>query len=476
MTVFALRKRACSALKPSSDKEPAMEKFIPCRSGIDIGKGFNTLTGEARGVAVGGEISEASTPGQTVKSDSRIVESQEQMNEALDVSVAVSGHYGLFSAEGRFGLSQQSSYTSQSTYVVARCTVENAFRSFARPALLPEAGERLRSGGPDAFKEGFGDSFVQGLRGGGELYAVFQLTSSSSDEQKSIAASLSASVQGLFAGGSLDTSVSSMKNTSSKLSSMSVLFYQRAGTDNSIAPVGSPEEIMKRLKDFPTIARAAPVGYIAQLIDYQVLALPQFDAVGYQQRLEALQDYAQLKMKYLGIRSEIDLVRRNPILFLEEPAHTDGALAKAYDLYTNAVNMLNRHGRKVANKEIEPTLFDPGAYDPSLRELPIFFFKKKAPPEDQVAVPNVAGQPVASAQAAIKAAGLNPTSNAVSVPKEANAILNIITKQAPLPGTEIPKGSSVVLEYNYVPSDRFKWQAIRVQPTAAASRMYAVNR
>jgi hypothetical protein len=54
-----------------------MEKFIPCRSGIDIGKGFNTLTGEARGVAVGGEITEATTPGQTVKSDSRIVESQE---------------------------------------------------------------------------------------------------------------------------------------------------------------------------------------------------------------------------------------------------------------------------------------------------------------------------------------------------------------------------------------------------------------
>jgi hypothetical protein len=267
-----------------------MEKFIPCRSGIDIGKGFNTLTGEARGVAVGGNISEATTPGQTVKSDARIVESQEQMNEALDVSVAVSGHYGLFSAEGRFGLSQQCSYTSQSTYVVARCTVENAFKSFARPTLLPEAADRLRDSGPDAFKEGYGDSFVQGLRGGGELYAVFQLTSSSSAEQKSIAASVSASVQGLFAGGSLDTSVSSMKNTSSRLSSMNVLFYQRAGTDDSIAPVGSPEEIMKRLKDFPTIARAAPVGYIAQLIDYQVLALPPFDAVGYQQRLEALQD------------------------------------------------------------------------------------------------------------------------------------------------------------------------------------------
>jgi hypothetical protein len=453
-----------------------MEKFIPCRSGIDIGKGFNTLTGEARGVAVGGNISEATTPGQTVKSDARIVESQEQMNEALDVSVAVSGHYGLFSAEGRFGLSQQCSYTSQSTYVVARCTVENAFKSFARPTLLPEAADRLRDSGPDAFKEGYGDSFVQGLRGGGELYAVFQLTSSSSAEQKSIAASVSASVQGLFAGGSLDTSVSSMKNTSSRLSSMNVLFYQRAGTDDSIAPVGSPEEIMKRLKDFPTIARAAPVGYIAQLIDYQVLALPPFDAVGYQQRLEALQDYAQLKMKYLGIRSEIDLVRRNPNLFVENPAHSDSALGKAYDLYTSAVNMLNRHGRKVANREIEPILFDPGAYDPALRELPIFMFQKKAPAEDQVAVPNVAGLSVAAAQQAIKAAGLNPTSNAISVPKESNAILNVIGKQVPLPGTQVPKGSSVVIEYNYVASDRFKWAVTRVHATAAVSRLAVVNR
>ena len=452
-----------------------MEKFIPCRPGIDVGRGFNTLTGEVRGVAVTGAVGDATTSGQTVKADAKIVESQEQLMEALDVSVEVSGHYGLFSADGRFGLAQQSSYTSQSTYVVARCTVENAFRSFTLPKVSDEAAQRLRDDGPDAFKIGYGDCFVQGLRNGGELYAVFQLTSESSSEQKKIAASLSASVQGVFAGGSVDASVSDFKSSASKLSSLSVLFYQRAGTGDSISPVTSPDEIMKRLHAFPTIAHDSPIGYIAQMVDYQVLALPSFDEVGYAQRIEALQDYAQLKMKYLGIRAEIDLVRRNPDLFVQDAGYTDQSLSGAFDTYTLAVNMLNRHARRVANKEIEPSLFDPPTYDARLKDLPLFVFKKKAAPtSDQISVPNVGGMSVSVAQKALRDVGLNPVSNAISVSAGQAGGLDVITQQAPLPGVSATKGSTVVITYNYVASDRFKrW--LTVDRTVQVGRFAVVR-
>jgi hypothetical protein len=256
-----------------------MERFIPARPGIDIGSGFNVLTGEVRGIAVGGDIGVATSSGQVVKSEATVVESQEQMVESLNVSVETSGHYGLFSAEGRFGLAQQSSFTSQSTYVVAKCVVENAFRSFIRPAILPEAAQRMRDEGPEAFKIGYGDSFVRGMRTGGELYAVFQLTSKSTEEQKSVAVSLQAEVQGLLAGGSVESSMDHLQRSSAKVSSMSVLFYQRAGRDDSISPVTTPQEITRRLTDFPAIANSAAEGYLAQIVDYQVLALPKFDEV-----------------------------------------------------------------------------------------------------------------------------------------------------------------------------------------------------
>jgi hypothetical protein len=446
-----------------------MERFIPCRPGIDLGYGFNTLTGEVRGVSVGGEIAESTLSGQVASADAKVIESQEQLTESLDVSVEASGHYGLFSAEGRFGLAQQSGYTCQSTYVVAKCVVENAFRSFSRPTLLPEAAQRLRDDGEEAFKTSYGESFVRGLRSGGELYAVFQLTSESTTDQKNMAVSVQAGVQGLLAGGSVEANVEYLKKSSSSSSSMSVRFYQRAGRDDRISPVTTPEEIARRLKDFPTIANAAPVGYLAQIVDYEVLSLPKFDEIGFQQRTEALEDYARLKMKYLAIRSEIDLVRQNLGLFEAVPNGSD--LARGYDLYTRVINVLNRHARRVAEKEIEPSLFVPD--DAELKELPLFIFKKKAPTGDQVAVPNAIGLAVDAAQALLRSQGLNPTSNATAIPPNPTAVLNVVTKQTPAYGETVPKGTSVVLDYDYVASERFKWA---IRRPVAASRFVVVNR
>ena len=442
-----------------------MEKFIPARPGIDIGSGFNTLTGEVRGTAVGGTVSTALASGQTVSANAMVVESQQQMVESLNISVEASGHYGLFSAEGRFGLAQQSSYTSQSTYVVAKCVVENAFRAYALPTVLPEAAQRMRENGPDDFRNGYGDSFVRGMRTGGELYAVFQLTSKSSEEQKSVAVSLQAELQGLFAGGSVSSSVESIRNSSSKVSQMSVLFYQRAGRDNSISPVTTPEEITARLKNFPSIANADPVGYMAQIVDYGVLALPPFDMIGYGQRIEALEDYARLKMKYLSQRAEIELVRQNPDLF--EKDYGEYNLATVYDLYTRAVNLLNRHARRVAAREIEPLLFDAAAYDPELADLPGIIFRKKAPDSDIVQVPNCQGLKIADAQALIRSQGLNPSSNAAAVAANSGLPLNVVTSQAPGYGQMVPKGTTVMIGYNYVASDKFKWIAGRDQVKVA---------
>jgi hypothetical protein len=59
--------------------------------------------------------------------------------ESMGLSVEASGRYGLFSAEGKFELANQSSFNSQSTFVVANSRVKNAFEQVKRAALLPEA-------------------------------------------------------------------------------------------------------------------------------------------------------------------------------------------------------------------------------------------------------------------------------------------------------------------------------------------------
>jgi hypothetical protein len=160
-------------------------------------------------------------------------------------------------------------------------------------------------------------------------------------------------------------------------------------------------------------------------------------------------------MKYYGMCNEIDLVRHNPDLFV--PDYQDATLALGYDLYTRAVNMLNRHARAVANKEIEPKLFEPGAYDPALRELPIFIFKKKAPDADVVEVPDVLGFAIGAAQKSIRDQGLNPTSSSVAVDSNSRLPTDVVTSQNPQAGQPVPKGTNVVITYNFVASRRFPW-------------------
>lgn len=435
-----------------------MQQFIPYRPGIELGRGFNTLTGEVRGQAVNGDIKTSENNGQQVVATATIVDSQEKMLETLNVSVEASMHYGMFSGEASFGYSQQSSVTSHSTYVVAQCRVENAYKSYTDPKLTDDAAKVMTDGGPAAFNDSYGNSFVRGMRSGGELYVIFQLTSSITEEQEKVAASLQIAVQGFIAGGELDVAVEHVNQSMKTLSSTQITFYQRAGTDESAAPVTDVKQILERLRAFPKIANNAPSGYLAEIVDYQVLALPPFDKLGYQQREEVIVECAKLKLKYQSIRAELELVRTNPQLFEETCKKTtqgtgtdenykynEADLINANDQYTSVLNYLNRHARKIMNKEIEPNLFVLSDYDKKLSDdLLSFVFIKKAPKGERVQVPNVMNLDKKTAEEVLKAQGLNPILRPFYTKDQP---FDVITNQVPSPGEEVPKGTSVVIDY-----------------------------
>jgi hypothetical protein len=434
-----------------------MEKFIPFRPGLELGRGFNILIGDARGVAVHGAVVDSIMSGQVVQSNATIIESQQQFLDSLNLSVEASGHYGLFSAEGRFGLAQQSAFTSQSTYVVANCVVENAYKSYSRPALLPEAARRLQESGPEAFKTSYGDSFVMGLRSGGELYTVFQITATSAEQQKKLAVSVRAEAQALIAGGAINSAFETMQQSSTSTTSISVVFYQRAGSGSTIAPVSDPVEIAQRLKQFPAIANAHPVGYLAQLVDYQILDMPAFDEIGFRQREEALEDYMRLKLKLLGKKAEYQLVRQNPHLFLDPPSPAE--LLDAEETASRIVNLLNRHARKVANREIDPDLFVLSDYDPDLKYPDFPPFTKKAPTAELVEVPNLDKMPVEEAKKSLKTLGLSHDSVSRAVKNCSSTACNTVLRQDPPPGSMLPPKTAVKIHYNYLEQKKFPWKA-----------------
>lgn len=431
-------------------------KRMPYRGNMSFGRGVNTLTGEVLGLALqcDAPVATAGVDGQESIVDVQMINSHEQLMKSMGLSVEASGRYGLFSAEGKFGLAEKSSYNSQSSFIVASCRVQNAFLQVNHANLLPEAAQMLKDNRPDVFKTTYGDSFVRGLLTGGEFFAVVQITSTDEETQKSLAASLHAECQGLVASGSFSMAFNQESSSKKSKTEVAINFYQRAGQDEQLAFTKNADEVLARLKAFPSIARAHPIGYEAEVANYNTLALPMPNFVEIENREFALQDCARLRLKYLTIRNDIEFARTNPVFFDNLP--TDQTLQEMQNKYEMAINFLMRHASRIAGGTMEPKIFVPAEYDANLAELPLVNLTRKAATA-YVSVPDLRGLSVTAAKQNLQQIGLVADSNAIAVDKNSAQPLDVVTSQDPLPGTELPAGGRVRINYNYIAHQRFNW-------------------
>src|SRR5262245_52795147 len=206
---------------------------IPYRRGMDYGVGVNVLTGEmcGRGVVPGPITAPSGADGQTVNYNLTIVNTLEELYSSIGVSVEASGHYGLFSADGKFAFANETKFNSQSTFVVARCVVGNPFTQCLDATLEEPAAELIRQGHNDVFQERFGSGFVRGMQTGGEFYVVMSISSSNREEQQNIAASLQAEYGGTLVGAGVELNAEvnlAMREKISK-SEFRAFTYQKGG-------------------------------------------------------------------------------------------------------------------------------------------------------------------------------------------------------------------------------------------------------
>lgn len=424
---------------------------MPFRGSATLGRGVNTLTGEVVGKALKVISKEQATTGQDAFYDVQIIETHDALMQSFGLSVEASGRYGLFSAEGKFSLAEKSSFNAQSTFVVASCRVYNAFEQVDQVEILPEARTLLEQ--PDRFKTAFGTSFVRGLQTGGEFYIVLQTTSTNQETQSSLSASFHGDCQALVASASFEMAYNEAKQSSSSETRVSVLMYQRAGQDEQISYVSDPVGIIKRLKEFPAIARSNPAGYEYEVADYNTLALPDVNQEEVADREMALTDCAKLRLKYMTYRNDIQFARENRIFFADLP--TDDVLGDMWEKYSRVVAAVQLHAQKIAGRRIPPVIFDLSALEPPL-DLPIVNFKRVDVPSD-IPVPSLVGNAVENAKAQLQSIGLEAESNSVAVLENSNEPINIVIAQDPPSGTKVSPRTRVRLTYNYIASERFDW-------------------
>lgn len=303
---------------------PGASTDVPYRVGMDYGTGFDLLDGSIDGLTVlpGLVTTPTNAPGQTVIYAVDIVQSFEELYKSIGIDVSVSGHFALFQGSAKFDYANSTSFNSQSTFFTARCVVTNPFTQCLNAQLIPDGNgfNLLTKGRTKDFTKAYGDGFVRGLQTGGEFFAVISVTSSTREEQESVAAAIQVSYGSIFA--SVDGKASIDDQTKARVSKSRVLIstYQRGGDGDSQSITTDIESVMNRIKMFPAVARAQPVPYSAQIARYYTITLPDGpNPADTEARREALQRYAELLLSYQTMQHDIDFVQSNPDLYVNPP-------------------------------------------------------------------------------------------------------------------------------------------------------------
>ena len=326
---------------------------IPWVQGMNYGMGVNLLNGDIAGKAVDPGMITGPTlaGGQTVRYNLTIINSFEELYSSIGISVEASGHYGLFSASGKFNYAKESKFNSQSTFLLARCVVENAFTQAEDAQLKTEASKLLEQGKSDIFQQRYGDGFIRGMQTGGEFFAVISITSSNQEEQETIAAKLQAEYGNMFAAVEVDSSVDSKTKSKVSKSERRVSTYQRGGSGDEQILTSDIEAVMARLKAFPSQVKANPVPYDVQVANYNTLALPEGpNLLDIQAQKDALADYARIQLKLLSLRNDIEFLQLHSDFFVNPP--NSSTLTQWQEFVTDQINQLKRQASKCANNPV----------------------------------------------------------------------------------------------------------------------------
>ena len=334
-------------------------KIIPFTDGMELGLGFDDLTGAVRSLAAidfDAPGAAAEDLGMTGHYDTSLVRTAEELYESLGVSVAAEGRYGLFSASAKVDFAESSRFSSTATFLVARAKVDKAFTRARNPRPVDDAKQLVKDGRMDDFRNRYGDHFIGGVKSGGEFVAVLSITSQRVEDEQRLAMSLKAGMDGLAFGGSMSAEVESQVRELRERSEIRVSIYQRGGTGAQISYTGSVEEVLERLRTFATSVEQNPSAFEVQIASYDGLAFPDrpswFDMANAR---EVLDDCMRLRLKLRTLRNDLDAVLTSPELFDSPPDRA--VLSGWHQQVTAQLNALTAHTSTVVKSVSSATFF-----------------------------------------------------------------------------------------------------------------------
>jgi hypothetical protein len=417
------------------------------RASFQLGRGVDLTTGSPLGVAVVPDQPQVdpNNSGQIVNYDVSIIESSEELEESLGLSVGAEMRYGLFSSAGKFEMKEKTQYKSFATYVLAKCDVRNPPIGLFQPSADGRASgmRNLESN----FRRAFGDSFVRAALTGGEFYVAIEIVHQDTSVQKSLAASLQAEYNGFIASADLDFQMSNDTKQKASSSQLRIIQYQAAGTGVSTSLVTDAESVIARLKAFPQIVRDNPVAIQVELAPYDTIPDLQVNFVAQANLREWMDDCARKRSRYKQVIDELDflLTGTNRTYFVNPPSDE---IARSWKtIYSRVWNQVMTHAEKLADGTAQAGFVEP----PDLPTLRL----ERVPQQPEVvtvAVPKVERLEIAHAQQELTRLGFVAMPRPRTVASNDTTPLQVVLSQAPPPQTPAPKGSQVWIEYATKPA------------------------
>jgi hypothetical protein len=238
----------------------------------------------------------------------------------------------------------------------------NEFRQIPDPHLSEPANKLLRNGHTDRFREEFGDSFVLGIKQGGEYFAVLEFTSQTQEDLNSISAALEVGEFGLFsAAANFSSAVQRFKGQTS----LKVNSFQRGGVDTT--QTIDADGIIKKATQFPPEVKQSADNYLAFLQDYKTLDLPEGpNLIDVENARLVLARFFPIRNALVRKLNDIDYILANPDQF-ESVEQFD--LARMESDVTNALNDLTQNASDCVNNPGE-CRFKPLTLNPAGLALP----------------------------------------------------------------------------------------------------------
>jgi hypothetical protein len=207
----------------SSERVGAVaDGWVDAGDAWDWGQGVTTFNGNTRGIAV--ELTPAGSEALAQRVQIQLVETREEIYNALEISAETKVSYGLSSASATFNLAESVKTTGFDLYLVMSATAYMPRKtSKTEPTLTAAAQKHLEARDFAGFVRMYGDRFIDGMQLGGVYAGILEIHAQSEDAHKQIKAGLSVSVGSGELSADVQTAVTQTMNNYSSTTTTEVL-------------------------------------------------------------------------------------------------------------------------------------------------------------------------------------------------------------------------------------------------------------